>query len=114
MPAIKSPAQILKLWKNAKTKHLKETKAKELEPQEEFLHKKVSTGLQSLARIAKVKVRGGDVDAEEFNGTRDTVLVTMKKYPLGRRYLERAAELDPEGEIGLKARVLLESTQGMK
>jgi Flp pilus assembly protein TadD len=42
------------------------------------------------------------------------VLVTMKKYPLGRRYLERAVELDPEGEIGIKARVLLESTQGAK
>jgi tetratricopeptide (TPR) repeat protein len=42
------------------------------------------------------------------------VLVTMKKFPLGRRYLERAIELDPEGEIGVKARMLLESTQGMK
>jgi tetratricopeptide (TPR) repeat protein len=38
------------------------------------------------------------------------VLVTMKKYALGRRYLERALELDPEGDAGSKARVLLDST----
>ena len=37
-------------------------------------------------------------------------LVTMKKYPLGRRYLERTIELDPTGDAGTKARLLLEAT----
>ena len=32
-----------------------------------------------------------------------------KKYTLGRRYLERTVELDPVGEVGAKARLLLES-----
>jgi tetratricopeptide (TPR) repeat protein len=38
-------------------------------------------------------------------------LVTMKKTALGRRYLERTIELDPTGETGAKARLLLEGTQ---
>ncbi len=38
------------------------------------------------------------------------VLVTMKKYTLGRRYLERAVELDPGGDTGSKAQMLLDST----
>ncbi len=38
------------------------------------------------------------------------VFITMKKNPLGRRYLERTLELDPSGDAGAKARVLLEST----
>jgi tetratricopeptide (TPR) repeat protein len=37
-------------------------------------------------------------------------LVTMKKTALGRRYLERTVELDPTGDAGAKARLLLEST----
>jgi len=37
------------------------------------------------------------------------VLVTLKKTALGRRYLERTIELDPAGELGAKARLLLES-----
>lgn len=37
-------------------------------------------------------------------------LVTLKKNSLGRRYLERTVELDPSGEAGAKARLLLEST----
>jgi len=37
-------------------------------------------------------------------------LVTMKKTTLGRRYLERTIQLDPGGEAGAKARLLLEST----
>lgn len=37
-------------------------------------------------------------------------LVTMKKTALGRRYLERTVELDPAGDAGAKARLLLEST----
>jgi tetratricopeptide (TPR) repeat protein len=36
-------------------------------------------------------------------------LVTLKKGALGRRYLERAVELDPTGEAGAKARLLLEA-----
>jgi len=36
-------------------------------------------------------------------------LVTMKKTALGRRYLERTVELDPTGDAGAKARLLLES-----
>lgn len=38
------------------------------------------------------------------------VFVTMKKNALGRRYLERTVELDPGGDAGSKARLLLEST----
>lgn len=38
------------------------------------------------------------------------VFVTMKKTALGRRYLERTVELDPAGDAGAKARLLLEST----
>ena len=38
------------------------------------------------------------------------VFVTMKKTALGRRYLERTVELDPTGDAGAKARLLLEST----
>ena len=37
-------------------------------------------------------------------------LVTMKKTALGRRYLERTVEIDPAGDAGAKARLLLEST----
>lgn len=35
-------------------------------------------------------------------------LVTMKKTALGRRYLERTIQLDPGGEAGARARLLLE------
>ena len=38
------------------------------------------------------------------------VLVTLKKTALGRRYLERTIELDPTGELGAKARLLLEAS----
>ena len=38
-------------------------------------------------------------------------LVTLKKTALGRRYLERTIELDPTGETGAKARLLLESSK---
>jgi tetratricopeptide (TPR) repeat protein len=38
-------------------------------------------------------------------------LLTLKKTALGRRYLERTIELDPTGEIGAKARLLLEGSQ---
>jgi tetratricopeptide (TPR) repeat protein len=36
-------------------------------------------------------------------------LLTLKKPALGRRYLERAIDLDPTGEAGAKARLLLEA-----
>ena len=36
-------------------------------------------------------------------------LVEMQKTGLGRRYLERTVELDPTGEMGAKARLLLET-----
>lgn len=36
-------------------------------------------------------------------------LVSLKKNALGRRYLERTVELDPTGDAGAKARLLLES-----
>jgi tetratricopeptide (TPR) repeat protein len=38
------------------------------------------------------------------------VLVTLRKEKLGRRYLERTVELDPTGDTGAKARLLLESS----
>ncbi len=38
-------------------------------------------------------------------------LLTMKKTALGRRYLERTIELDPTGETGAKARMLLEGSE---
>ena len=41
-------------------------------------------------------------------------LVSMKKYALGRRYLERAVELDPGGDTGTKAQMLLDSTPSAK
>ena len=37
-------------------------------------------------------------------------LVTLKKDALGRRYLERTIELDPTGEAGARARLLLEGS----
>jgi Tfp pilus assembly protein PilF len=36
-------------------------------------------------------------------------LVTLKKTDLGRRYLQKAVELDPQGDTGARARLLLES-----
>jgi Flp pilus assembly protein TadD len=35
-------------------------------------------------------------------------LVTLNKSALGRRYLERTIQLDPGGEVGARARLLLE------
>jgi Flp pilus assembly protein TadD len=36
------------------------------------------------------------------------VLVSLNKSALGRRYLERTIQLDPGGEAGARARLLLE------
>jgi tetratricopeptide (TPR) repeat protein len=38
-------------------------------------------------------------------------LVTLKKTALGRRYLERTIELDPTGETGARARLLLDNSK---
>jgi tetratricopeptide (TPR) repeat protein len=38
-------------------------------------------------------------------------LVTLQKPDLGRRYLQRAVDLDPTGDTGAKARLLLESSK---
>jgi tetratricopeptide (TPR) repeat protein len=38
-------------------------------------------------------------------------LVTLKKTALGRRYLERTIELDPTGETGARARLLLDNSR---
>ena len=38
-------------------------------------------------------------------------LVTLKQTELGRRYLQRAVDLDPVGDTGAKARLLLESSK---
>ena len=37
-------------------------------------------------------------------------LLELKKGPLGCRYLERAVEIDPTGDVGSKARLVLEAT----
>ena len=37
------------------------------------------------------------------------VLVSLHKPDLGQRYLQRAVELDPAGDTGAKARLLLEN-----
>lgn len=44
----------------------------------------------------------------EANLRMGLALLSLKKYALGRRYLERTVELDPIGDLGAKARVLLE------
>ena len=57
--------------------------------------------------LEAVRLRPKNADANLRLGL---TLVTMKKTALGRRYLERTVELDPSGESGAKARLLLEST----
>lgn len=37
-------------------------------------------------------------------------LLELKKAPLGCRYLERAVEIDPTGDVGAKARLILEAS----
>ena len=51
-----------------------------------------------------------DPKSPEANLRLGLALVTLKKNALGRRYLERTIELDPAGDAGAKARLLLEST----
>ena len=58
--------------------------------------------------LEAVRVEPRNADAHLRLGL---ALVTMKKTALGRRYLERTIELDPTGETGAKARLILEGTQ---
>jgi tetratricopeptide (TPR) repeat protein len=58
--------------------------------------------------LEAVRVEPRNADAHLRLGL---ALVTMKKTALGRRYLERTIELDPTGETGAKARLLLEGTE---
>ena len=37
------------------------------------------------------------------------VLLSLRKADLGKRYLQRAVDLDPAGDTGAKARLLLEN-----
>ena len=59
--------------------------------------------------LEAVKIQPRSADANLRLGL---ALVTLRKESLGRRYLERAVEIDPGGEAGAKARLLLESTSG--
>jgi Tfp pilus assembly protein PilF len=56
--------------------------------------------------LAAVKLEPGNPDANLRLGM---VLVSMRKSDLGRRYLQRAVDLDPAGDTGAKARLLLEN-----
>jgi Tfp pilus assembly protein PilF len=57
--------------------------------------------------LASVKL---DSTSAEANLRLGLCLISMKKADLGRRYLRRAIELDPSGDTGAKARLLLEQT----
>ncbi len=56
--------------------------------------------------LEAIRLRPRNADANLRLGL---VLVTLRKESLGRRYLERALEIDPSGETGAKARQILES-----
>jgi len=56
--------------------------------------------------LAAVKLQPSSPEANLRLGL---CLVTLKKTDLGRRYLQRAVELDPTGDTGARARMLLES-----
>src|SRR5437867_2072077 len=77
MPVLKSPGKVLKLWKKATADYLKASKAKELEPQEDFLNKKVIKGLDRLRVAANNKAQTA---ATDFNAMRDETNVQMDKF----------------------------------
>jgi Tfp pilus assembly protein PilF len=52
-----------------------------------------------------------DSTSAEANLRLGLCLVSLDKTDLGRRYLQRAVELDPTGDTGAKARMLIERTQ---
>ncbi|HWZ86235.1 MAG TPA: tetratricopeptide repeat protein [Thermoanaerobaculia bacterium] len=56
--------------------------------------------------LAAVKLDPSNADANLRLGM---VLVSMHKPDLGKRYLQRAVDLDPAGDTGAKARLLLEN-----
>jgi Tfp pilus assembly protein PilF len=56
--------------------------------------------------LTAVKLDPGNADANLRLGM---VLISMHKSDLGKRYLQRAVELDPAGDTGAKARLLLEN-----
>jgi Tfp pilus assembly protein PilF len=57
--------------------------------------------------LASIKLDATSADANLRLGL---CLVSLKKLDLGRRYLQRAVELDPAGDTGAKARLLLDRT----
>src|SRR6478736_5177941 len=75
MPAIKSPAVLLKIWNKAKVDYLKLNHAEELEPKEDVPFKKAVRGLTRLRKLAQ---RDGE-EGEEFGTARDGLLVSMQK-----------------------------------
>jgi Tfp pilus assembly protein PilF len=58
--------------------------------------------------LAAIKLDATSADANLRLGL---CLVTLKKPDLGRRYLQRAVELDPSGDTGAKARLLLDQSR---
>lgn len=58
--------------------------------------------------LAAIKVNGTSAEANMRLGL---CLVSLNKPVLGRRYLQRAVDLDPTGDTGAKARLALESTR---
>jgi Tfp pilus assembly protein PilF len=55
--------------------------------------------------LAAVKLDSGNADANLQLGM---VLISLHKGDLGKRYLQRAVDLDPAGDTGARARLLLE------
>jgi Tfp pilus assembly protein PilF len=58
--------------------------------------------------LAAIRVNPGSAEANLRLGL---CLVSLKQTDLGRRYLQRAVDLDPMGDTGAKARLLLESSK---
>jgi Tfp pilus assembly protein PilF len=58
--------------------------------------------------LAAVKLQPTNADANMRLGM---CLVALQKPELGRRYLQRAIDLDPNGDIGAKSRLLMESSK---
>lgn len=58
--------------------------------------------------LASIKMNPSSAEANLRLGL---CLVTLKQTDLGRRYLQRAVDLDPMGDTGAKARVLLEESK---
>src|SRR5262249_36824682 len=89
MPAIQSPAKILKLWKKGATDHLKAAKAKELEAQEDFLSKKVVKGLE---RLKKAAVQKKETAPDDFARIKDETVTSLQKF---RKLFKPRSKKDP-------------------